>query len=270
MKRASLSALVSIFLLIVALFPQITIKREPEYLRYWKDAKEIVVTSREVVDGDTFYIHGKGYRLIGIDTPEVHRGKKPVGEFGKEAKEYLKWFADEFKERYIYKGQDVYGRNLIYLFSTDGTGVFFYEASVTEMGLARPLIYEENSIPDLIEDVVEAYEKAWRERKGIFSKWESAPVLRKGDSWKNKIGKIVWIEDTVKKVFETKSLYIAKGEFASFIARKNGYRYAFKDFDFYSLKGKRIRVYGELWEYKGRPEIMVRAPFEIVFIQEGE
>ena len=218
------------------------------------------------MDGDTFYISGKGYRLIGIDTPEVHEGSKPVGEFGEEAKEYFKWFADEFKERYIYKGQDVYGRNLIYLFSTDGTSVFFYEASVTEMGLARPLIYEENAIPDLINDIVKAYERAWKEKKGIFSKWESAPVLKKGDYWQDKIGKIVWIEDTIDDVFETSSLYIAKGEFASFIVRKDGYRYMFGDFDFHSLKGKRVRVYGELWNYEGHPEIMVRAPFEIAVV----
>ncbi|MCD6450468.1 MAG: thermonuclease family protein [Thermotogaceae bacterium] len=247
---------------------------------YWEISEDIKVTSSEVHDGDTFYINDEGYRIIGIDTPEISkkvkfRADKPVGEFGEEATEYFKWFADEFSEKYIYKGKDKYDRNLIYLFSSDGSSVYFYEASVTAAGLARPLVYEENAEPELINAIIKAYRCAWENRRGIFSLWDSAPVLKNGDEWEDKIGKIVWIEDTIEDVgYDTYYKdYVAEGKYALFAARENGYKYMFGDFSLHSLKGKKVKVYGELWEYngeiqeyKGRPEIMVRAPFEIVVI----
>ncbi len=236
-----------------------------DYSSFWGTGKAVNVTSADVVDGDTFRLNKEKYRIIGIDTPEVHEGSKPIGMYGEEAEEYFKWFADKFSERYIYEGKDDYGRDLIYLFSSDGSDVYFYEASVTAAGLARPLVYKENAIPELINAIIKAYRCAWENRRGIFSLWDSALILKKGDEWKDKIGKIVWIEDTIEKVYETDDLYIAKGEYSSFIARRDGYEYMFDDFDFYNLKGHKVKVYGELWEYNGHPEIMVRAPFEIVF-----
>ncbi len=238
-----------------------------DYRHYWEGAEEFEVTPKMVADGDTFYSGKKGYRIVGIDTPELHTRVKPKGQLAEEAKEFFEEFTERFSEKILSVGQDVYGRELVYLFASDGSSVYFYEASVTEIGLARPLIYEKNAFPDLILDVVRAYEEAWKERRGIFSFWESAPLLKKGDNWKKMIGRIVWVEDEIEKVIETGSYYIARGRFASFLARKDGYRYAFKDFDFHSLKGKKVRVYGELWEYKGRPEIVVRAPFEIVVLK---
>ncbi len=220
-----------------------------------------------IADGDTFYLYGKGYRVIGVDTPEIHNGGKPKGQLGEEAKEYFERWVEEFHESVLSAGKDRYGRELVYLFGTDGSVVYFYEASVTEMGLARPLIYEKNIVPDLIEVIVSAYRRAWEKRRGIFSLWSSAPVIREGSNWESCIGKIVWLEDRIESVFTTDDLYIARGNFASFIARRDGYRYMFGDFDFRSLEGKRVKVYGELWNYNGRPEIMVRAPFEIVVIR---
>lgn len=240
------------------------------YRSFWKKAKKFDLTPINVVDGDTFKIGKERFRIIGIDTPEIHSAVKPAGEFGEDAKEFFEKFTGKFKEGYIIKGKDGYGRNLVYLFAKDETSVYFYEASVTELGLARPLIYEEDSVRSLVDDIVESYKKAWRDRKGIFSKWSSAPVVKYGDSWKDKIGHIVWLEDHVEEVFETRNLYVAKGRFSSIVARKDGYGYMFKGFDFQSLEGKNVKVYGELWEYDNHPEIMVRAPFEIVFPDGGD
>ena len=240
------------------------------YSDFWKKARKFDLTPTNVVDGDTFRIGKDRFRIIGIDTPEIHPGNKPIGEFGEDAKKFFEDFTERFKEGYVIKGRDEYGRNLVYLFARDGTNVYFYEASVTEVGLARPLIYEEDAVRSLSDDVIEAYKKAWKNRKGIFSKWRSAPVVKCGDHWKDEVGKIVWLEDRIEEVFETRTLYVARGSFSSIIARKDGYNYMFKDFDFRSLEGKDIKVYGELWEYDGHPEIMVRAPFEIEFLDGGD
>ncbi|ABR30477.1 hypothetical protein Tmel_0613 [Thermosipho melanesiensis BI429] len=49
---------------------------------------EIVTT---VIDGDTFYTaNEEKVRIVGIDTPEIHSGSKPIGEFGEEAKIFWK------------------------------------------------------------------------------------------------------------------------------------------------------------------------------------
>ena len=241
-----------------------------KYASFWRKARKIDLIPANVVDGDTFKIGKNSFRVVGIDAPEIHNGDKPIGEFGEVSKRFFEDFTRKFKEGYILKGKDRFGRSLAYLFAKDGTYIYFYEASVTELGLARPLIYEEDSIKELIDDVVKSYKKAWKNRRGIFSRWENAPIVSYGDSWKDKIGKIVWLEDHIVKVFETHALYIAKGDFSSVVARKEGYKLMFKNFDFYSLEGKNIRVYGELWEYDGHPEIMVRAPFEIVFFEGGK
>ncbi len=255
-----------IFILLISCVPEASLNPPEGCTKYWKESFRLEITPEMIADGDTFYLDGKGYRVVGVDTPEIHNGGKPKGQLGEEAKEYFEWWVEEFHESVLSVGEDRYGRELVYLFGTDGSAVYFYEASVTEMGLARPLIYEKNSVPDLIEDIVDAYRRAWKERKGIFSLWESAPVIRGGSNWESYIGKIVWLEDRVESIFTTGELYIARGNFASFIARKDGYRCMFGDFDFRSLEGKTVRVYGELWEYDGHPEIMVRAPFEIVVI----
>ena len=252
-----------LFAVLISLFSRYYENISGKYGAFWKRAKKINLTPNNVVDGDTFKIGRKSFRIVGIDTPEIHPGKKPIGEFGEAAKEFFKGFTDDFKEGYVLEGRDKYGRSLSYLFAKDGTRVYFYEASVTELGLARPLIYEENSIKKLTNDIVKSYKDAWKNRRGIFSKWNNAPVVEYKSSWKDKIGKIVWLKDHIVKVFETNGLYIAKGRFSSIVARKDGYEYTFGDFDFRSMERKDIKVYGELWEYDGHPEIMVRAPFEI-------
>ena len=219
-----------------------------------------------VYDGDTFKdTSGIVYRVIGIDTPEVHTNTKPKGEFAQEAKEFLQDYVSK-NDIYVLKmGEDVYGRALAYVFGVDESGsVTFYEEEVTKEGLARPLIYEENAIDEYIERIVDAYRYAYEERKGIFSKWETAPVIDDPSEVDTHVGSIVWLEFHVNDVHENSYLYILDGEWAEVIIRKDGFEYTFDDFNPYSFKGKRIRVYGELWKYGKKAEILLRAVFEIL------
>ncbi|MFN6991309.1 MAG: thermonuclease family protein, partial [Fervidobacterium sp.] len=109
---------------------------------------EVVIKDIEVVDGDTLRIQGTTVRIIGIDTPETYSGSsKPVGEFGTDAKNFLYDFVSRFEIVIEPKGKDDYGRTLAYVFGKDNQGnKILYEASVTELGYARPLFYSENYV----------------------------------------------------------------------------------------------------------------------------
>jgi micrococcal nuclease len=91
-----------------------------------------------VVDGDTLKVYyGSNYesiRIIGIDTPEIHEGSKPVGEYGDEAKNYLENFVSKYSiyiKKIVENGEimrDPYERILAYVFGEDENGnMIFYE-----------------------------------------------------------------------------------------------------------------------------------------------
>ena len=141
----------------------------------------VKVTS--VIDGDTFYVNygttQESIRIIGIDTPEIHEGSKPVGEYGEDAKKFLEDFVNSF-DIYLKKdGTDPYNRTLAYVFGKDKNGdLIFYEEAVLKEGLARPLIYLDNDDEELTPKIVEAYNYAFENKKGIFSKWDTAKVIK--------------------------------------------------------------------------------------------
>ena len=94
-----------------------------------------------VVDGDTFWLDdgsekGVKVRLIGVDAPESRRtGRKEIGYYGKEAKEYLTAMLAGQRVRLEYDvGQkDRYGRTLAYAYLPDGT---FINADLVKNGYA--------------------------------------------------------------------------------------------------------------------------------------
>ncbi|MBI2070592.1 MAG: thermonuclease family protein [Elusimicrobia bacterium] len=88
-----------------------------------------VVDVIRAIDGDTVELSdGDRVRLIGVDTPELHHPRKPVGCYAKEAWEYTKARAEGFRARLVFdpandsvRHRDKYGRLLAYLFLADGT-----------------------------------------------------------------------------------------------------------------------------------------------------
>lgn len=95
----------------------------------------------KVVDGDTFWVDdgsekGLKIRLIGVDAPESRRtGRKEIGYYGKEAKEYLASVLDGQRVRLEYDVgiKDRYGRTLAYAYLPDGT---FINADLVKNGYA--------------------------------------------------------------------------------------------------------------------------------------
>ncbi len=74
----------------------------------------------KVVDGDTFWVDdgsekGLKIRLIGVDAPESRRtGRKEIGYYGKEAKEFLKiiYFKQKVRLEFDLDKYDQYQRVL--------------------------------------------------------------------------------------------------------------------------------------------------------------
>jgi micrococcal nuclease len=233
--------------------------------------EEVEVSS--VTDGDTFNIYSNGstvkIRIIGIDTPEIHEGSKPVGEYGFDASNYLKDFVSKY-EIYIKRmGYDNYGRILAYVFGrTDDDKFIFYESSILNEGLARPLIYFDNDDSYLTPKLIDAYNSAFENKIGIFSKWDTAPVLTSSNNFQNYIGKIVFLNGTVQGVGHdgSKSEYYINSSWFIIKIRDPEYYYFFKNYNLYDLIGKNVKFYGELWqdEDTGKPMILLRSPNEIV------
>lgn len=225
-----------------------------------------------VVDGDTLKVYFnsnyESIRIIGIDTPETHEGSKPVGEFGNEAANYLENFVSKYSI-YIKKiGEDKYGRTLAYIFGKDEDGnMLFYEEEILKEGLARPLIYFENDDEELTPRLVKAYNYAFENKKGIFSKWNVAPVLTSPNNFESYIGKIVFLKGKVTNVFHSSSTYYIYSDWFIIKIREPEYYYFFKGYNLYDLKdNKTVKFYGELWKDKdsNKPMIMLRSPNEIV------
>ena len=238
-----------------------------------KEETSVIVSY--VVDGDTIILkNGDKIRLIGVDAPEIHGDTKPVGEFGWDAKKFVEDFLKtndwkislEFdEERY-----DHYGRVLAYVYGKDG----MLNELLLQNGLARPLFYESTS--RYVNRFVDAYTNAFSNRMGIFSKYDSAPILTPDDNLYGFLGKIVWLKMLVNFVgrdqygnFEIRGVW--NGKEALIKIRAEEYKYIFlpENFDVFLLKNKIAMFFGELWwsHNQNIPMILLRAPFEIRIIQ---
>lgn len=130
----------------------------------------------EIIDGDTIKVLYNGeevkVRYIGIDTPETHsdyQDSKPNGEFGIEAMEFNRDLISQsgWRVSIIARGYDKYDRLLAYVYTKDDKMI---NEEIIRNGLARPLTYTSTS--EHSQDFKEAYEEAFKERRGIFSKYD--------------------------------------------------------------------------------------------------
>ncbi|KAF2955519.1 thermonuclease family protein [Marinitoga sp. 38H-ov] len=233
-----------------------------------------------VIDGDTIKIEDNGeqlsVRFIGIDTPETHSGDKPLGELGKDAYWFTRnsIYTKNFKKGYVYLDFDDnkygnYNRLLAYVYYRDKDGkLHFLNKEILENGFARPLFYSDTSKHK--SDFIEAYKKAFEERKGIFKYYDDPNRVIEDINLTDKdIGKIRNVKFKVSKVISSGSFYKIYSESNKFYIsiRRDEYNSFFNKLNLYDLKEKYIMIYGEIWKENGVYEILARAEFEIKILE---
>jgi len=217
-----------------------------------------------VHDGDTLHlVNGEKVRLIGINTPEVARDKKPAEPYGVAARDALrKLFKADSKVgvQYGRERSDRYGRTLAHLYLADGSSV---QQWLLDKGLAIAI-----AIPPNIH-AVDCYQKSERlariKRQGL---WRSggpevldAADLRRGDQGftriKGRVEKVKWAKKWIWILFSDKaSLRIARDDAHYF---EKGY--------LASLAQKKVVVRGWLTQRKGRWSIRVRHPASLKVVE---
>lgn len=248
--------------------------------------QRVLVT--QVVDGDTITVEGgQQVRLIGIDAPERDE------DCYAEAKEYLRSLI-LYKEVDLEKDisdKDQYGRSLRYVW----LGNKLVNAELVRAGVAIAKHYEPDTkyqriIADAEQEAIEDHVGCLWSLDGqpipslaptqtsrlsqtatpLKTKWESSDegvvsYLEAG----NYIGQTKTVEGTIVKTFKYtkgKTIFLNfhdpyQGYFTAVIWSSDWDKFPFAPEEYY--KGKEVRVTGEIIDYKGSPEIVVRDPSQI-------
>ena len=127
---------------------------------------------KNIVDGDTFWVEngtekGLKIRLIGVDAPESRKtGKKEIGYFGKEAKEYLTSLISDKKVKLIcdVDSLDRYGRTLAYAYLENG---LFINADLVKNGYAVVMTFPPNV--KFVDLFVQLQQEARNNKKGLWN-----------------------------------------------------------------------------------------------------
>jgi micrococcal nuclease len=127
---------------------------------------------KKIVDGDTFWVEngtdkGLKIRLIGVDAPESRKtGKKEIGYFGKEAKEYLNKLISGQKVKLVcdVDSIDRYGRTLAYVYLENG---LFINADLVKNGYAMVMTFPPNV--KFVDLFVQLQHEARINKKGLWN-----------------------------------------------------------------------------------------------------
>ncbi|VAW88262.1 hypothetical protein MNBD_GAMMA17-992 [hydrothermal vent metagenome] len=213
-----------------------------------------------VHDGDTLHlVGGQKIRLIGINTPEVARDKKPAEPYADEARDVLrKLFKTDARVgvQYGRERKDRYGRTLAHLYLADGSSV---QQRLLDKGLAMAI-----AIPPNLHRV-DCYQKSERlariKRRGFWRNGGpevlDAAGLRRGDEGftrlKGRVEKVKWSKKWIWVSFSDKvSLRISHDD-----------AHYFEKGLLASLAQKKVVARGWLTKRKGRWSIRVRHPVSL-------
>jgi micrococcal nuclease len=224
----------------------------------YADASRDYTVSR-VIDGDTIQLsNGRMVRYIGIDTPETREkiGSKWVYEpkpYAEEAAAFNKKLVEgkAVKLEFDVQKTDKYNRFLSYAY-VDNKMV---NAEIVREGLAMLYTYPPNV--KYTKKFLEAQKEARDNKRGLWTGLEENKIST--SQAKNNIGMVRMIESEVIDTYLTEKVLILKfkDNFKVVIYRNNilpGLEDMARSPNKY-FKGKTVKVYGIIKEYKGYPEI---------------
>lgn len=218
-------------------------------------------TVKHVIDGDTIELsNGDKVRYIGVDTPEIRERKgsewvyKPL-PYAEDARDFNKMLVEHKSVRLEYDVQkkDRYSRILAYVYVDDK----MINLEMVKQGFAMIYTYPPNV--RYTQRFVEAQKEAMDNKKGLWAGLEENKIS--ASQAKNNIGMLRMIESEVIGTHLTEKLLILKfkDNFQAAIYKNN---IPFKSKDMARspnkyFKGKMVKVYGLIKEYKGYPEILL-------------
>ncbi|MFO7602940.1 MAG: thermonuclease family protein [Gammaproteobacteria bacterium] len=226
------------------------------------DRYDETVVIRKVQDGDTVNLSdGRKLRLIGINTPELARDRRPSEAYAREARAHLQDFARQtprWRVRWGTQKRDKYGRWLGHVFVGDTN----LNADLLRQGLASVIAIPPNQWSLSCYQQQEAL--ARREGKGLWGRqgykiWPATGLpksLRDFQFVQGRVGKVVptrkslWLE--LSPQF---SVRIAK-EDMQYFSGQNPYNWQHRD----------IEVRGWLNYHKGRLQMRIRHPAAVRLI----
>ncbi|HAJ56989.1 MAG TPA: hypothetical protein DCL35_04385 [Candidatus Omnitrophica bacterium] len=224
-----------------------------------------------VVDGDTVELkNGKMARYIGIDTPETSKKTakgwiKADEPFGEEAKRFNEELVLGKTARLEFDivAKDKYNRLLVYCFVTYGDGEVLAQEEILRNGLAYLYTFPPNV--KYVDRFVAALKEARQARRGI---WSQDLAIQSQDAAGFK-GHRKIAEGVVKKTRSMKNLVRLTMDGLVLVIFKNDLdmflNSGISPSSFY--KGKKVRVFGLIKEYKGEPEVVVSHPWQIEVVE---
>lgn len=229
-------------------------------------------TVTRVSDGDTIELSGgEIVRYIGIDTPEV-REKDGSGwiynpmPFAEEAKELNRKLVEEKSVRLEFDVQkkDKYKRLLAYVYIEDK----MVNLEMVRQGLAMIYTYPPNV--KYSQRFLDAQREARDNKRGLWLSLEEKKIST--SEAKDNIGKIRMLEARVTDTHLTEKLLILKFKDSfKVVIYKDNIPSEFKDMarspDKY-FKGKIVRVYGIIKNYKAHPEMMLHDFSQLEILKE--
>ncbi len=230
------------------------------HAQVYYNSPHVSMVSR-VIDGDTIELSSRErVRYIGIDTPEVREKIGPTWvynprPFSEDASAFNKKLVEGKTVRLEFDAQkrDKFKRLLAYVYIGDR----MINIEMVKQGFAMIYTYPPNV--RYTEKFLEAQREARDNKRGLWKDLEENKISV--SEAKDNIGRIRTIEADVVSTYLADKLLILnfKNNFKVAVYKDN-IPFKFKDMirspDKY-FKGKTVRVYGLIKEYKGHPEILL-------------
>lgn len=226
-------------------------------------------TVEKVIDGDTFILRtGEKVRLIGVDTPELHRKNTPVQYYAEEARIFLKNLIEgkEVSLRSDWQGTDQYGRSLAYVYLEDS---IFVNMEIVKQGYG----FTYTRYPFEYMDDFRRHQKEARESsRGLWGRDLAAYKLEVIDPQEasNHYGERVIVEGRIVRTYNSgRACFLNfhedwRNNLSAVIFAQVFHKFPGSPAKFYL--NKRVRIIGRIRKYRGAPQIILNDASEIKII----